>query len=181
MSHPHQQDDGPLPAPSAVGHETSDAQAGPIIRFLIFLAVLTIATAGLMVVFHHYLENREAKENPGRYPLAAGRERPLPPPPRLQTYPFDDVKELRRSEARYIHRYEWVDQNSGVVRIPIERAMDLIAERGLPHRTAKPAEGVPEAGNSAPEAGNAAPGTGNAAPDTGSPAPEGQAQKTGAH
>lgn len=174
MSHPHQQDDGPLPAPSAVGHETSDAQAGPIIRFLIFLAVLTIATAGLMVVFHHYLENREAKENPGRYPLAAGRERPLPPPPRLQTYPFDDVKDLRRSEARYIHRYEWVDQNNGVVRIPIERAMELIAERGLPHRAATPAEGAPGTGNAAPD-------TETAAPENASPAPEAPAQKTEAH
>ena len=138
--HPHHQDDEPLPRPMAVGHETSDAQARPIVQFLAFLAALSLVVAGLMVVFYNYLESREAREKTARYPLAAGRARPLPPPPRLQTYPFDDIKDLRRSEARYIERYEWVDQNNGIVRIPIERAMDLVAERGLPHRAEPPSE-----------------------------------------
>jgi hypothetical protein len=93
--HRHHQDDGPLPDSVAVGHETSDAQSGPIIRFLIFLAVFSVAIAALMVVFHDYLERREAAEKASRYPIAAGRPRALPPPPRLQTEPFQNIKDLR--------------------------------------------------------------------------------------
>jgi hypothetical protein len=148
--HPHHghQDDEPLPPPAAVGHETSDAQAAPIIKFLVFLGLVTIAAAVLMVWFHGYLERREALEKTARYPLAAGRQRPLPPPPRLQTYPFDDIKDMRADQRRLLDRYEWVDRRNGIVRIPVERAMDLIAERGLPHRATAPAatpEAVPDA------------------------------------
>ena len=138
QGHHGHQDDEPLPPPTAVGHETSDAQAAPIIKFLVFLGVVTIVTAGLMVWFHNYLERREALEKTARYPLAAGRQRPLPPPPRLQTYPFDDIKDVRKDQRRLLDRYEWVDRTSGVVRIPVERAMDLIAERGLPYRAEAP-------------------------------------------
>ena len=142
--HPDHHDDEPLPPPQVVGHETSDAQAAPILGFLAFLSVLVIVTAGVVVLFYNYLERREASEKTARYPLAAGRERPLPPPPRLQTYPFTDIKELRRDQDRMLDRYEWLDKTNGVVRIPIERAMGLIAERGLPHRTgaAPAAEGA---------------------------------------
>jgi len=56
----------------------------------------------------------------------------------LQTYPFDDIKDVRKDQRRLLDRYEWVDRTSGVVRIPVERAMDLIAERGLPYRAEAP-------------------------------------------
>jgi hypothetical protein len=62
--------------------------------------------------------------------------RPLPPRPRLQTYPFDDIKALRKQENAVLDHYAWVDQNAGVVRIPIERAIDVLAEKGLPYREA---------------------------------------------
>ncbi|HXE79411.1 MAG TPA: hypothetical protein VNK41_01555 [Vicinamibacterales bacterium] len=146
--HPHHRNDEPLPDPVAVGHETSDAQAGPIVKFLILLAVTCLAVAGLMVVFHNYLERREASEKVSRYPVAAGRERPLPPPPRLQTEPFGDIKELRRAERRLLDRYEWVDRNAGTVRIPIDRAMEILAERGLPHRAETPATAEASSGGS---------------------------------
>ena len=141
----HEYHDDEVPPSSAVGHETTDAEARPVVKFLLVLGVVTIATAGLIILFYNYLERREANEKAARYPLAAGRTRPMPPPPRLQTYPFDDIKELRRAEMPRLERYEWVDKNGGVVRIPIERAIDLIAERGLPHRTAPPAQAKPAA------------------------------------
>ncbi len=126
------------------GHELSDAQAPPILRFLAFLVVASIAVMAAVAVFYNYLEAREAREKTARYPLAVGRERPLPPPPRLQTYPFTDLKELRQREDQLLEHYQWVDKNAGIVRIPIERAIELTAERGLPVRgaaSAQPAEG----------------------------------------
>jgi hypothetical protein len=67
---------------------------------------------------------------PAAYPLRrhAG---PLPPEPRLQDHPREDLATLRAQEDADPHSYGWVDRNAGVVRIPIEQAMKLTLERGL--------------------------------------------------
>ena len=125
----------------AAGHELTDAEAGPILRFLVFLAVLTIVTMGVIALFYNFLERREAAEKTAVYPLAVGQARPLSPPPRLQNYPFRDVRDLRREEERLLTTYEWVDKNAGTVRLPIARAIDVVAALGLPYRH----EGAPAA------------------------------------
>jgi len=117
-----------------VGHETTDAEIGPLVRFAVFLTATVIVSALVVIGLYKYLDERERAEKAGRYPLAAGSVRPLPPPPRLQTYPFDDIKELRKAENKVLDHYAWVDQNAGVVQIPIERAIDVLAEKGLPYR-----------------------------------------------
>ena len=124
---------------TTLGHETADADIGPLIKFAVFLALTTFVCAALCVGLYRYLDQREIREKAGRYPLAAGLARPLPPTPRLQTYPFDDIKELRKAENKVLDHYAWVDQNAGVVQIPIERAIDVLAEKGLPYRQAGPA------------------------------------------
>jgi hypothetical protein len=118
----------------AAGHELSDASAAPILRFLVFLTVLTVATMGIIALFYNFLERREAAEKTALYPLAVGQVRPLPPPPRLQTYPFRDLRDLRREEDRLLTTYEWVNKNAGTVRLPIARAMEVVAAQGLPYR-----------------------------------------------
>lgn len=57
-----------------------------------------------------------------------------PPEPRLQDLPAHDLQEFRKREAEALASYGWVEPNAGVVRIPIERAMELTLERGLPAR-----------------------------------------------
>jgi hypothetical protein len=95
--------------------------------------------------------------------MAAGQPRPLPPPPRLQTYPFQDLKDLHREEDRLLNTYEWVNKSAGTVRIPIGRAIDLMAERGLPYRqggadaAAAPSPSGPESGAGPRSPGGAAP------------------------
>ena len=124
-----------------VGHEETDADIAPLVKFAVFLTVLTLVTAALTAGFYKFLDSREQVEKAPRYPLAQGVERPLPPAPRLQTYPFDDVKGLRREEARLLEHYSWIDKNAGTVRIPVSRAIELLAEKGLPHRAAAPMTG----------------------------------------
>ena len=122
-----------------LGYETTDADAGPVVRFAIFLLVLTLAIAAFVVGFYKYLDAREVAEKGQRYPMSEMVQRPLPPRPRLQTYPFTDITTLRAEEHEALEEYAWVDKNTGVVRIPIERAIEVLAERGLPHRAAPPA------------------------------------------
>jgi hypothetical protein len=117
-----------------VGHETTDADIAPLLRFAIFLAALTAFIAVLVVGLYKFLDAREVAEKASHYPLAEGVVRPLPPRPRLQTYPFDDIKALHAEENKLLDHYAWVDQNAGVVRIPIERAIEVLAEKGLPFR-----------------------------------------------
>jgi hypothetical protein len=76
----------------------------------------------------------------------------LPPKPRLQTSPSGDLLELHTASVSDLHKYEWVDHEKGKVAIPIERAIDLIAQRGIPAQKApanmfyKPTAGSPLTG-----------------------------------
>jgi len=55
------------------------------------------------------------------------------PTPRLQTdNGMQDVVDLHQREDLLLDHYSWIDQSQGKVRIPIDRAMELIAQRGLP-------------------------------------------------
>ncbi|HEY8536815.1 MAG TPA: hypothetical protein VIL25_10200 [Vicinamibacterales bacterium] len=129
--------------PRLVGHETSDAEIGPLLKFAVFLTIVVVIVSLLTMGLYSYLDAREQAEKAPRYPLSTA-QRPLPPTPRLQTHPFMDVQQLRREEARFLTRYSWVDRDAGVVRIPVDRAIEVLAERGLPHREARNPE-QPEA------------------------------------
>lgn len=67
------------------------------------------------------------------------------PEPRLQIDDVHDMNALKQSNEKQLNGYEWIDQNSGTVRIPISRAMDVIAQRGLPNVPA-PAPAKPNIG-----------------------------------
>jgi hypothetical protein len=58
------------------------------------------------------------------------------PEPRLQPNASEDLAKFRQEEHRRLNSYGWVDQNRGIAHIPIERAKQLVLERGLPVRTA---------------------------------------------
>jgi hypothetical protein len=161
------------PAPP-LNHELSDADPAPILKFLAFLVAASIVIALLLVPFYNYLERREAAEKTARHPMSlTGVERPLPPPPRLQTYPFQDIKALRQHDKPLVGSYEWVDRNAGTVRIPVDRAMDLLAQRGLRYRKGgqPSAAGAPGAGSSG--AGAAQGASGASAASCGSHTPTG--------
>jgi len=56
------------------------------------------------------------------------------PEPRLEKDERKNLKDARVAEDETLYSYGWVDEKAGVVRIPIDRAMELIAQRGLPTR-----------------------------------------------
>jgi hypothetical protein len=68
------------------------------------------------------------------FPLAAADQHREPPEPRLQTNPREDLQKFREQEDTVLTSYGWVDRNAGIVRIPIEEAMKLTVQRGLPTR-----------------------------------------------
>ena len=119
-----------------VRHETSDVNIRAVLAFGLGLLV-----AGVFIHFGIWLlflffTSREARVAP-EFPLAVGLEKRLPPEPRLQTNPRQDLRDLRKQEDEILNGYGWVDKNAGVARIQIEEAMKLVVERGLPARQEK--------------------------------------------
>ena len=118
----------------AVHRETSDVNFGGVVTFAIVLVVAGVLIHAGIWFFYSYLRREAARPAPVEYPLATAALRRLPPEPRLQTDPRDDLASLRGREDRILTSYGWVDKNTGVVRIPIEQAMKLTVQRGLPSR-----------------------------------------------
>jgi hypothetical protein len=117
-----------------VHHETSDVNIRGIFAFGGGLIITALFIYFVVWVLFQYLNSREIARVPPVYPLAAAQENRLPPEPRLQTNPRQDLRDLRAQEEQVLNGYGWVDKNAGVVRIPIEEAMKLMVQRGLPAR-----------------------------------------------
>jgi hypothetical protein len=116
-----------------IHHEESDVNIYGVLGFGAGLLVAAAIVCLLIFVLFRYFETREAARVPPAYPLAISREQ-VPPEPRLQTNPREDLAELRAKEDERLTSYGWVDKNAGVVRIPIDEAMKLTLQRGLPSR-----------------------------------------------
>jgi hypothetical protein len=116
---------------SDVRHEPTDAEAPAVVRVLLALLVVTAVVAFGLVYLTKGLASFERSADPPQAPLAQEPGR-VPPEPRLQTQPFADIEHQRAEELRTLSSYGWVDERAGVVRIPIERAKELLLERGLP-------------------------------------------------
>jgi hypothetical protein len=133
LHHPHAAERTPTANPE-VHHETSDVNIRAILGFGAALIVVATVIHLLIYVLFRYFDAREAQRVAPQYPLAIAQESRLPPEPRLQTNPRQDLADLRAKEAEILATYGWVDRNSGIVRIPIDEAIRLTLERGLPAR-----------------------------------------------
>jgi hypothetical protein len=141
------------------GYERRDIGVAPVLYFLLGLVV-----AGLFVYFlvdgiYSYLEKRSEAQQAPVSPLvtnAPADTRKLSadykdylkqsfPSPQLEIDERGQLDKIRIDEEQTLSSYNWVDQKAGTVRIPIDRAMDLIAQRGLPVR----AQGTASAASSA--------------------------------
>jgi hypothetical protein len=116
-------------------HEKTDVNIRAILGFGGGLIVVAAVVHLLIFVLFGFFNSREGIQAPAEYPLAAAQGHREPPEPRLQTDPRQDLANLRAKEDEQLGSYGWVDRNADVVRIPIEAAMKLTLERGLPART----------------------------------------------
>jgi hypothetical protein len=114
------------------GHEARDIRLRPLIITAIGLALLAgLTLLGMWLLFDYFAASQARLDAPPS-PLREARE--LPPAPRLQVSPKADLRDMLAAEMAMLHSYGWVDRDAGVVRIPVERAMEILVERGLPTR-----------------------------------------------
>jgi hypothetical protein len=123
--------------------ERQDLQVSGILYFLLTIVVVTILCLfGLRGVFA-FLDHREKALQPALNPLVTNvptDTRHIPkdyeekafPDPLLEKDEHTKIDDLRSKEEQTLYSYGWVDEKAGTVRIPIDRAMDLLVQRGLP-------------------------------------------------
>jgi hypothetical protein len=119
-----------------VVHEESDVNVGAIIRYGIGLLLVGAVVHVLLWWLLGTYERQNERAQTQMYPLAAGQGDRLPPFPRIQENPQQELQELRAKQKAQLEGYGWVDKEAGVARIPIEEAMKMVIERGLPTREA---------------------------------------------
>jgi hypothetical protein len=122
-----------------IRHETSDANLGGVERLVFVTLAFLACVFGLIYVVYFQLKAREARLDTPPPPLAQRQGDRMPPLPRLQTTPEPDLRQFRAAEDAALNAYRWVDMQAGVVQVPVDRAIELIAEHGLPPRPSLPA------------------------------------------
>jgi len=131
----HSADDQYLETPPGAGYEHTDASVGPMVKFAFWLVVAgVVSSIGLAAMYGLMIHESVEPVSTQEFPLAVNQPARLPPPPTLQQFPGNELYDFRTKEEIELNSYGWVDKDSGTVHIPIQDAMRLTLERGLPAR-----------------------------------------------
>ena len=126
------------------GHEETEIPFRPIFGFVIGLIVMGVVVWVVLAGFMRMFVSESKRSQALKPPLFADNRGQFPPP-KNQVAPRTELAEHRRREREQLEAYGWVDRKKGIARIPIERALDILAERGLPKVKNIPPKGAREA------------------------------------
>lgn len=149
MADPHGPDHGPGPGSEHGSGQGSD-QGGfdhelpirPILHAGIWTAAICAFAFVAVIPLYRWMAAAERQADPAASPIAEAAVHQLPPEPRLQPVPERDLAALRQEQETLLGSYGWVDRQAGIARIPIDRAIDLMAQRGLAARVPPVPTGV---------------------------------------
>jgi hypothetical protein len=134
-------------------YERRDIGVAGVLYFIAGLAVAGILVHFIVTGLFGFLNRKYETEQPPVSPLVKNAQqdtRRIPPQygrdyekflkesfpaPQLETDERTQLNDIRLREEDTLSTYGWVDQKAGTVRIPIDRAMDILAQRGLPVRS----------------------------------------------
>lgn len=98
-----------------------------IVGFAIVLTLVIVGLGALMWTTSNYLSDRLEAADPPPPRLPAARVQAPPPGPQLQNDPEQDLVDLRAEEEELLSTYEWIDSGGGIARVPISKAIELMA------------------------------------------------------
>jgi hypothetical protein len=132
--------------PPAPPHGDENVRA--VVRFGLWMVIAAVLIYAVLFGMFQYFDRQAALADPARNPLLAGEKPPATPAarfpqPRLQSNAAADLEKLRGAEDETLATYGWVDRNAGIARMPIDRAMQMVAERGVPVWPAPPPQPPP--------------------------------------
>ncbi len=129
------------PASNHEGFEHEDMNSNGPLYFMAGLILLCAAIYLIVFGMYRFLDSYASAHQPPMSPMVAPEantrmvtpEDPQTfPQPRLEVNERTELRSFIEDQDRLLATYGWVDKNKGIVRIPIDRAMELIAKRGLP-------------------------------------------------
>jgi hypothetical protein len=135
-----------LPRHSDVSFEERDIKVGTIYWYLFALGVATVAALVICIFILHFTSNLATSSDTPPPPSREALGKDYPPEPRLQGVPGhvdDPQKDLRqklKADNDANEELQWIDKNAGIAKIPVEDAMKIIEEKGLPGATTPPVE-----------------------------------------
>ena len=114
-------------------YETADVS----FKGLMFTAAGIIGLMGIIMVISWGLLRFFQVERPGEVDSPFTEPKNLPAEPRLQPSPERDLQTFMAYQDSILSGYGWVNRDSGIVRVPIDTAMELVLKQGLPSREVK--------------------------------------------
>ncbi len=130
--------EGPTePVDPTTRFESGDLNAKAV--FLTGVGVLLGVWVVVVLVYPYftYLAHEGAG---GESAPVARQSNPAPPEPRIQANPTSDLNQFRAWEKSQLNSYHWVDRANNVVSIPIDQAIKIVAQRGIPPQPAPDAK-----------------------------------------
>jgi hypothetical protein len=132
--------------PNGGGFEREDVGIRPVFGFLVSLVVTGVLVYYVIWGMFHFMDAYHRKHQHAKSPMVQAEQDTREsntektyekiqqkfPEPRLEGNEVTEINDFRYQQDETLSSYGWVDQSGGVVRIPIDRAMQLIAQRGLP-------------------------------------------------
>jgi len=134
------------PVHQDVAFEKTDVRTTAILRFMIYLGIGVVLSYVLTFFIYRSLKSYWADSHAPMLPSRIEMGPTMPPEPRLQGMPghLDDPQEDLRNKIKADtaanNKLGWIDQKTGIAQIPVNDAMQLIVEKGLPVLTPAPAE-----------------------------------------
>lgn len=120
------------------GYEVRDMRLKTVVKWLGLLAVAVAVLIGGVTLFESGIIGHIGPLRP----IIDEAPRVTPPPaPRLETTNGETLNVLHARENEILNNYTWIDQAGGKVSLPIDRAIELTAQRGLPVRSQGSGEG----------------------------------------
>jgi len=114
-------------------YEKTDAHAGDTYRAGLYILGVMFLTALVLVPMYRLLGRSEARaQKPGASVLKPDAGATAPAFPRLVASEPAVLAEFRAHEESFLTSYGWVEKDKGIARMPIDAAMQIVAERGLP-------------------------------------------------
>jgi hypothetical protein len=153
------------------GFEREDMSPAGVFYFMVGLAIVAILIHFIVTGMYRYLDSYDTQHQAPMNPMAVktgvdprtmtfheagGHMQKTFPQPVLEDNERQQFGALVEKQDEVLASYDWVDQKNGVVRIPIDKAMDLLADRGLPVRNAGAASATPQKNEPAKSAKKAA-------------------------
>jgi hypothetical protein len=112
---------------NGVGHETREVSVPFIFASLTALIIGAFLAALLAVGIFQFFKATYKPDEKAKESIQQ-----VPPEPRIEEYPAEQLQGIRSREDHILSSYALIDKDHGIVRVPIDKAIDMLAEKGLP-------------------------------------------------